>query len=201
LFGFFVLNVFFFLGQAGTQFGSDLALNFQDRVLVALPQNRLSGIACGIVPCLAHASLFVLDGPDFDAKRQVALLAQEGCNVLVGSPSLLQKIFAVPEFSKSADKISKIAIVVDQVFVIRLKVFSVCSFFLFLEFCFGTSAAAFGCFSGQNPSSQFGCYCCFKCRRSQRHWTNFLHCHRKTIIKDAEFSFSFEQSANLNQAV
>jgi hypothetical protein len=69
--------LFTFDSQAGTVFGSDLGLGFQDRVLVALPQNRLSGIAYGIVPCIAHAALFVLDGPDFNAERQVAQKKKE----------------------------------------------------------------------------------------------------------------------------
>ena len=100
--------------QAATKFGDDLALGFQDRVLVAVPQNKLYGMACGIVPCITHASLFVLDGPIFDAERQVALMEAEQANVVVATPTLLQKLLAVPGMRKAAENVNKLAVVVDQ---------------------------------------------------------------------------------------
>lgn len=101
------------LVSAGRQFGADLALSFQDRVFCAVPQNRLYGITTGIVPCVAHAALFVLDGPTFDPERQASLLASEQCTAVVAAPSLLGKVLSAKSFA-GGERVTKVGIVVDQ---------------------------------------------------------------------------------------
>ncbi len=99
--------------EAGTKFGSELGLSFQDRVQVMVPQNKLYGMAVGIVPCIAHASLFILDAPQFVAERQVELLEQERTTTIVATPSTFQKLTSAKNF-KPAEGVTKLALVVDQ---------------------------------------------------------------------------------------
>ena len=99
--------------QAGVRLGEELGLNFQDRVLVAVPQNRLFGLSCGVIPCIAHAALFVLDGPAFDAQRQAELLLTSKASSLIASPTLLSQIVSASNF-KPSELVTKLALVVDQ---------------------------------------------------------------------------------------
>ncbi len=99
--------------QTGVALGEELGLNFQDRVLVAMPQNRLFGLTCGVVPCIAHAALFVLDGPVFDAQRQAELLSTSKATTVIATPSLLSKIVSASNF-KPSELVTKLALVVDQ---------------------------------------------------------------------------------------
>ena len=108
--------------KAGAHFGESLALNFQDRVMVAVPQNTFYGMACGIVPCITYGSLLIVDGPDFNAERAIELFLREKGNTLVVSPQNLAQLLASENFSKVAQHINKLSLGTSFLNLIRFHV-------------------------------------------------------------------------------
>ena len=100
--------------KAGQNFGESLALNFQDRIMMSVPQNTFYGMTCGIVPCIAFGSLLILDGPKFDAEKTIELIFREKANTLITSPQNLQQLLASSNVSTIAEQITKLSLVIDQ---------------------------------------------------------------------------------------
>jgi non-ribosomal peptide synthetase component F len=98
--------------QNGHKLAQAVGLNFQDRVLVGVPQNSIEGFTFGIVPCITEGSLFIMDqGNHFDVESNIDLVQKEYANVIVASEENVKAIVDSANAHKIAEQVKKVAVI------------------------------------------------------------------------------------------